>query len=651
MKTANPILEKEPNFAQTLVQKLEYGKRFWKPLHDRMDYWLNMYLLLDVIQQSKPLGYRRFISNDPRVAIDKAQSVMTTNDAYWRIDMPAGDMVTSEERQGVGQIERALAGITNDIDQHFLERGDMPLWKQVAWFALMRGWIWGKFHVTSAALDMGLDSPLLAELYDPRTVYPFMDAFGLSEFLAEKATTLATLMNYYPQLFDAHQDLTKLDPNVPCIKLEYWSNDRPGRKGRSATMVYFDLNQPNTMVASGAPQGRTQWLIEPYEHGLPPAALPIVGVPVNGIPIKTKPMGLSRVNAAMQQRADLVGPMSWHDPSGWVAESGRGLLSSVEENVPQYNELVATALQHFSIGTFGQWVFNTVSGELPEFDEGMNAHIPLRIGESATRMEPRPVSDDAWKLLGLLKDERQRGTLADIIQAASGFQGTGALFQQVINAARHGLEPYTHGMVDFGTLMGSHLLAQFQEDKNLKPLSLVVRSKRTYFRLEFDPSKDLMDRKYRPYPVFKPALPEDMLMKAQVARYLLDPKCPVMSLVTVLDEVFMLEDPEGEIYRMLEDVGNRDPIILLERLAQAFEDAEQPQFAMQLRQREFQQAFQMEMQTKQMLQAAQGPGPEQGGAPGMRPETGAASATGGGQGRPGQGQPSEGPSDMGQLGE
>lgn len=626
--------------APTLINKLAFGKRYWQPLHDRMDYWLNMYLLLDVMQQSKPLGYRRFITNDPRVAIDKAQSVLTTNDAYWRIEMPAGDC-EPEERETIAKVERALSGLVDEIDQQFLERGDMPLWKQAAWFALMRGWIWAKCHVTQSAIDMGLESPLITELYDPRMVYPVLDAVGLSEFIAEKPTTLATLLNFYPELFQARQDLSKLDPNMPCIKIEYWSNDRVARKGESATLVCFD-------AAGSSAQNKSQWLINPYEHGLKPAALPVFGVPVNGIPIKDKPAISMYMRAAMLEKQDFVGPVSWHDPSGWVAESGRGLLSTVEDNIPQYNELIATALQHFGMNTFGTLAFNTLSGEVPEYRKGMNAEIPLKMGETVQRLNPMPINDDAWKLISILKDERQRGTLADIIQAASGFQGTGVLFQQIINAARHGLEPFANGLTNFGVQMGSHVLAQFQVAKNIKPLSLIVRSKRSYFRLEFDPAKDLQERKYRPYPVFKPALPEDLMTKAQTAQLLLNPAAPIMSLVTVLDEVFMVEDPEGEVERMLVDMANREPAIVLERMAQAFEKEDHPEFAAQLRSKEFVAAMTNEMQAKQILTVAQQPAQAP---PGPMAQTGASSATGGGQIVPGKGQPSEGPSPTGVIGQ
>ncbi len=635
--------------ADMIQQKLTLGQRFWKPLHDRMDLWLNMYLLLDLLQQSKPLGFRRFISNDPRVAIDKAVSILTTNDAFWRIDTPAGQ-IQPDEREAIGKIERALAGIVDDIDEQFLLRGEMRLWKQAAWFALMRGWIWGKFHVTSWATEMGWPSPLVAEMYDPRQVYPTFDGFGLSDFLAEKYTSLSDLKNFYPQVFADTEDLRKLDENAPCIKAEYWSNDRPGRKGITGTLVSYSLTDVGGSTNMPAiSQGKSVWLIEPKEHGLSPDALPVVGVAVNGIPIRSKPPAVVRVDTSMRLRAAQLGlsAPSWNDPAGWIAESGRGLLSTVEENMPQYNELVATALQHFSIGTFGQWVFNTTTGELPKFQEGMNAKIPLRIGETAQRYEPHPIDSDAWRLLDVLKDERQRGTLADIIQSASGFTGTGILFQQVIAAARNGLEAYNSGLTDFGRMAGSHMLAQLQEAKNLNTLSLDVRSRRSYFRIEFDPKTDLQPRKYKPMPVFKPALPEDLLIKAQIARILLDPRRPLMSLTTVLDQVFQLDDPEGEIERIFEDIANLDPVFVLEHVAQALEKAGETEFAARIRQVEFQKAFVEEMQFKQMQAASQA---AEAGPPGPGPETGAPSATGGGQPRPGQGQPSEGGSNLGLLG-
>ena len=118
-----------------------------------------------------------------------------------------------------------------------------------------------------------------------------------------------------------------------------------------------------------------------------------------------------------------------------------------------------------------------------------------------------------------------------------------------------------------------------------------------------------------------------------------------MSLITVLDQVFQLDDPEGEISRIFEDIANLDPVFVLEHVAQALEKAGQPEFAARIRQVEFQKAFAEDVRNRQMAMAA-----ESMAQPGPGPETGAPSATGGGQPRPGQGQPSEGGSNLGLLG-
>ena len=629
--------EEAERLGKVLDNRLQWGRRFWKPLHDRMDLWLNMYLLLDLLQQSKPLGFRRFVSNDPRTAVDSAVSILTRNEAFWRIDLPIG--ANKEERGRIGKVERALAGVVDDMDEMFLLRGDMRFWKQVAWFALMRGWVWGKFHVTKTALDLGRPAPLLAEMWDGRMVFPTHDGIGLASVLAEKHTTLAELLLQYPDKFpDIEPD--SVDLNAPAIKLEFWSNTRGDREGVTCCLALYDTVQGSSGVIAPPEDvlrhGKRVWLIEPYRHGYTPEQLPVVGVPVNGIPIKSKPVIGNLVVDAMVQRADRIGqaPPSWHDPSGWVAETGRGILSSVEQNIPQYNEVMATVLQHFTVSTYGTWVFYTSSGELPEFEPGANAQIPLHIGEDVKRFEPSPITNDAYRIMGLLQDERQRGVLSNILQTAAAQAGmTGVALQQTLHTALNALEPYSTGMQDFGRQVASHILEQLKGATDIGVLSLVGRSGRSYFRLEFDPKEDLDERKYKPVPVFKPSLPEDMFIKAQTARILLDPRRPVMSLVTVLENVLQLDDPEGEIDRIFADIADLDPVIVLERVAKVLEEEGEAEIAERIREKEFQAKFIQDLQFRQMLAAA---GVQQ--MPGPSAETGAPTATGGGIGRPGQGQ-------------
>lgn len=660
---------------QTVNDRLFWGRKFWKPLHDRMDYGMIMYLLLDAVQQLKPVGFRRFVSNDPRTAVDSAVNILTRNTPYWRIDL-SYDMA-QEERETVGKVEAGLAGIVDDLDMMFLERGDGGgrFWTQAAYYGVQKGAIWGKFVVTEEAIKMGRDAPLLGEFWDPRRTYPNYDGIGLESIVVEKRSTFNELYTQYPAAVRAalhrmNTETRTIDPNAPAVKIEYWSNDRMVEGGYRAGMYgvlgYFNTTSDVQVEPVMGTPNSACWLVPPMYHGYRPNALPVVGNPVNGLPIKEKPEFGSQLLASMNARARTLGLVSptWHDPNGWVAEWGRGLLTTVEDLMPQYNELVATALQHFTQGTYSTWVFNTQNGELPEWEEGINAKIPLRIGENAQQIVPANLTGDADRLLALLREEKQRGMLNGILQAQGAADAaSGIVLQQAINTALNNLNPYGNGLVDFGSLFGSHMLEQL---KVAKPgvLSLVKRGSRSYFRISFNPETDLADRKYRPEPVFRPAVPEDILLKAQVARLLLDPRMPVMSIVTVLDKIFQLEDPEGENKRMLEDIANRDPIILLERIADILAEQGEDEIAARIRQKEFQARYQEQAQMMNlqaqiaqltsMIQQTDAANAAAGGAgggteglgsgfgqsaegDGLASSSGSRDSTGAGQPRPGQG--------------
>ncbi len=627
---------------------LQNGVRYWRPLHARMDSWASMYFLLDVVQQAKPPGYRRFVSNEPRTAIDAAVSILTRNEAYWRIPLNQILSENAEERERVGRVERSLQGIVNDIDEMFSSRYDMPLWKQAAFFALLYGSIWGKFHVTEDALAFR-DSPLLAEVYDPRLVLPHFDSYGLNYVLIQKPVTVGALEVEYPQQVaeilkrmkkDPREDKKNSDPNAPALKIEYWSNNRPNRPGITGTLGILSPSQargaelfmPDLNPAS---VGKSAWLIPPYKHGYTPRTLPVVGVPVNGVPVRAKP-GLSRaVSAALSQRADSGGVSTalWQGPDTWIAETCRGILSAVEDEVPQYNEMVATILHHFSLNAFGTWFFKSPTGVLPNVDLGIEARVPLMPEESVERISPQPISPDAYRILDIMQDEQQKGTLSSILRATlpqggGGELGSSILFQQMTSAALNALEPFHDGLEQFGTRMGTSLLGQLQDGAKggvIKKFTVAFPGPRsTFFEIEFDPKLDLeRGRQYRAVPIFKPALPDDMHIRIQTARIALDPRRPLLSLVTVLERIIQIEDPSGEIDRIWEDIANTDPVIVMEQIAMALDKLGEEEMAARVRETQFRAKAEEDLKFRQMNQNV----PQLGAPPGPGPETGAPEAT------------------------
>jgi len=638
---------------QTVSKRLQYARHYWKPLHMRQDYWMSMYTLLDTIQQSKPLGYRRFVSNEPKTSVEAAQAILTRNETKWRIDLTRDETETDEERLVVGKVERTLAGIIYDVDEMFSMRGEMPFWKRIAMQALLRGWIWAKVHVTTEALNYR-ESPLIADVYDSRTVYPLFDQYGLNCVIIQRLTTLGELVMLYPDRFGDFENKQDYNPWAPAVKVEYWSNARGNQPGITCTLATVgEASRGGSYHLLEAPLGAgTRWVIPPYLHGYPPQALPVVGVPCNGINIEAKPALTGVLEQRLTERADLMAMqlMSWHGPGTGVADTGRSILSSVEEQMPQYNELIATIFQHFTIGTYGTWVFTTPMGEIPEWEGGIEAKIAMRPGESAKRYEPTPINQDAYRLVDILTNEREKGVLSSILSAVGPFQGTGVLFQQITNSALNALEPFVSGIKQFGTRVGGSVLKQMQlAAGELEPFEVTSP---TYFRIEFNPKTDLdAGRRYRAVPVMKPALPDDLTVRLTAARMALDPRRPMLSLVTVLETILMSEDPEGEADRIWEDMANMDPVIIVDQIADAMERLGEPEMAARMREQEYRMRLIEDIKFRQMT----GNMPAQPGrAAGAPPEAGSPEATrrtGEGREGAGAGMSDEGLRMMGAMGE
>lgn len=603
--------------------RMNYSLEYWRPHKLHMDYWALMYLIQDAMQQMKPMNYARYVSNQPRTALDMAHSVMTRNDAFWRIPLFDSPDENAEQRRVIGKVERALQGMVLDLDEMFRGRGKARFWKAITQQALLRGMIAGKVHITKDALEYR-DSPLIGEIYDSRLVYPSFDAYGLNHVMIQRRTTLGELVSSYPGVFEEDEQDRNYNPFQQAMKIEYWSNSRPGREGITAVLGGpvpngTDLSA-NFMAVN--PSVSDRWCIKPYYHGYKQHELPVRVIMVNPLELEQQPMMGNMLEQRMLNQAEVMemdnAAVWWNGDYGNTANRGRGLLSAVEEQVPQMNELMASILHHFGLHAYGTWVSTTPDGMFPEFEPGIEARVALTPDEKLDRLEVAPISPDAWRIIQVLQQEIQNGTLYNLTQLGAGTNSS-VLNQQVTNAALNTLEPYQVGLVDAGIEFGGAMLGQLQASSSVVGKFEVLAGKSSrqasLFSIPFDPSEDLKifnGRRLRPTPVFKPALPDDLATRVQAARFALDPRRPILSLTTVLEEILQVEDPSAEIDRIWEDMANMDPALVLEQIAQALDRMNETEMAKAVRKNEFQMNFVKDMQFRQMTgnipQGPQAPG-------------------------------------------
>lgn len=626
---------KHADVRQVIFNRLNFGIEYWRPHKLRMDYWSLMYLLQDAMQQMKPMNYARYVSNQPRTALDLAHSIMTRNDAFWRIPLFDASDEDAEMRRVIGKVERSLQGMVTDLDESFIERGENRFWKDVTHQVLLRGMVAGKAHITADALEYR-DSPLVGEVWDSRMVYPNFDAHGLNHITVQRRTTLGDLAASYPDVFYDQQERKDFNPFAPAMKVEYWSNNRPNRPGLTAVLAA--AIPAGTDIAAnwfGAVTGsEAEFCIPPYYHGYKPHELPVRVVMANPLKMEQKPLMGSLLEQRMLNNAELIElPNSaswWQGDYGNTAEKGRGLLSAVEDQVPQMNELIANVLHHFGLHTYGTWVSYTPDGMFPDFEPGIEGRVALTPDEKIQRIDVGPISPDAYRLITLLQSEIENGTLQNILRAGT-TSSSGVLNQQMVNAALNTLEPYQDAVVNFGTQIGGSILGQLQVSDGvvgkfeLQAPRASSRRRSSLFSVQFDPKEDLKifdGRRLRPVPIFKPALPDDLATRIQAARFALDPRRPILSLTTVLEEILQVEDPTDEMDRIWEDMANMDPVLVLEQIAQALDRMNETDLSAAIRKNEFQAQFVKDLQFRQVSGQGMAPGPQGPGA--MPPEAGGA---------------------------
>ena len=220
-----------------------------------------------------------------------------------------------------------------------------------------------------------------------------------------------------------------------------------------------------------------------------------------------------------------------------------------------------------------------------------------------------------------------RGILSNVLQAVTPNLASGALLQQITNAALSSLEPFLKGITTFGTRMGTSTLAQLQKAApSLGMFELSSSSAhKSFFNIEFDPSTELdAGRHYRPVPIMKPALPDDLTVRMTAARMALDPRRPMLSLMTVMEDILFVDDPAAESDRIWEDLAENDPVIMIEMIAQAMERHDEPEMAARMRDVEFATKF---VEEQKIRQATGGQFP--GDLPGPAPTAGGPLAGGG----------------------
>jgi len=553
-----------------------------------------MYLLYDYWQDNKPLGERRFVSNEPMVVIDTSHRIISRYPIKWQIAYDTQDKSDDKEQRVYGDIERALYGFAEDIDDSLMEIGDMSARKWAAGQILLRGMVVSKTHLTELAER---DSNVVHANYDSRFVLPEYYMGGIDSIICMTPMDAGELASQYPHL----TSLDNSDPSVQVMKVEAWDRTHMG--------VGYSVGQNVT--------GIVDWCIPPVEHGFFGAEgqktentlnrLPFVVRNANGVAIREKiigPFSLRSNDVPRDRRSMLDNRLAtWRNTRRATSEHGRSMLAAIERHYSQFNEAVASIWQHFSLDTFGVYFLKTRGGYVPESVQqaiGSGGVVGIERTDDVQKFQPTPVNQAGVTFLQIISDEREKGTISPILQAMGNFE-SGFQMARAEQVALTSLEPFLDAQKEWAGGTGQLILDQIALGGLSKTIKLTYSSEtstggRKYSRVEFDPNVLKKLGRLIVTGEIEPALPTDMMERAQIANLLTNSRRPLLSRTTAQERILKIPDPAGENDRIWEDVAETDPTVIMMRLAAAarargdeelakmFEDKHQFAMAMEMAQ-------------------------------------------------------------------
>lgn len=593
-----------------LGQEVDARNKRLRSRYARMDYWLQMYLLYDWAQDNKPIGERRFISNDPETIVDTVLRILTRFNTRWMIAADETHAVEAEEGRVVEQVERSLYGFSADIDEDLIERGDEVSRVWNAYQLLVRGMSACKVHLTDKA---GRDTNVVYAQYDTRFVMPTYDGLGLDSFIALTPMDADSLAHEYPE--------AKIDgaPDAQVMKIEVWDKVRSG-------VAY-------TQGKSGEPVG---WCIAPTEHGFFDKdgkykegklnKLPFVIRYANGVSIRQKPSGayafnngIGEVPSEMRKLLPANNAYEWRTTRRAVAERGRSILASIEKHVPQFNEAVSNLWQAFQLDRFGVYFLSTRGANVPEDVQvalGSGGMVGIERGDSVQKFNPTPTNEAGIRFMDVIQREKEASTVSSVLQATSEFR-SGYLQARMEQVALNSIQPFSLAQELWESGKGQMLVDQIKNGGLKKKVTLGYTTQqadsgnRDFKVVDFDPAILKQMPRMLVRGIIEPALPIDMMERAQIANILVNGKTQLVSRSSAQERVLKWQDPQTEADRIWEDIADTDRTVIMMEIAEAAERRGNSSLAQLFRDRSvFAMVVEMaqRMQVQGMLQGAGGGG-------------------------------------------
>lgn len=514
--------------------------------------------LYNLADQNQRSGYESGVGNDPRAFMNLAIHFLSAVPDKPRIVARGEDPAT---RRTFSAAERALVGIARTIDNQYASTGRGWWWRDAAYKACLTG----SLYMLSCVLEDTDGSPIfVSENWETKDCYPEWGERELRRFIHEYECPIAAV----EEKAELHSwRLPDLPAKLETVNIvDYWV--KRDRKVWHAVL----LNDSE---------------VQPLEDSL------FEDIPVRGGPI-------AEGNSALETNK---GTWKTHDK----------LYSYILEAVHRAVQGMIVVHTDRDIHVFDPSDWKT--------GEGIIKH--LQTDEKIVNVEISRVPAEAIAVLNKMSSDMQRGGFSYALYGGiTGQPWAGYAIAQLIAGTLSVIGPYNVSLLHSRGQVYWDWLSQFKAG-NFKPILVSGNYNGRmdgYFHDKFG-RKDVPNFLY--VEVKRPlALPDNTVERLAAARQAAPQVPELLSLQTIMDEILDVDDPQGEMDKITEELVLRSPEKLKLDMVYHFEQLVD-EMRRQGRQRE---ARILQRIAENMLsgQTKEAPGVV---APGAPPETGALNAS------------------------
>jgi hypothetical protein len=516
--------------------------------------WDDDYDLLTLAEFEAKKGYESYTSPAPRNFFNKVIDALNRAVVTTQIKLP--EDASDKEREGVTKGEMFLLGGLNAADRLLVKRGEPTLRRGLGFFMGARGW-----YMVRALVYVPKDREETVfdiSYWDPMHVTYERGSDGLLWAAHKRMLTASQAMGEY--------GIDTGDKDVEVI--DFWDEEK------------------NSVIVGA------EWGKEPESHDI--GHVPVLAGAIGSMPT----MQPGRLDN--DSTADNTSMLADRGDSVWT--TSRKLYEPINRHVSRVMDMAKKAL----VGTL---VHKTKDGKSKIEGDPHEAFqvIPLKHGDSLEPLEAPEAPPEVGALLRVFGADLQQSTLPDPL-AYGGTEApeSGRALAIRLEATRSAFNPYTEAMASVYTWVCEEMLSQFSS-KGVKPALIQgFDNSNEFFQMRVKP--DEVDKDWFVQVRVEPRLPRDeeteIAMAAAATAKPSPDEQPLMSKRSAREDILRLKDPDAEEQRILIELGESMPPIVIAKVAAALEKQGETELARQI----------LELgQNKEGQAQAQGQGQAQGG--------------------------------------